>query len=90
MPGTTAGHALVCEVADGVDACFSDEGGWFVGEGVEEEAFEGSEGLGGEVVVEGEAGSVWGGCVVRLGLGWAEEEAAEEDEGEGAHLCGCG
>ena len=61
-----------------------------MGEGVEEEAFEGCEGLGGEVVVEGESGGVWGWGVVGLGLGWAEKKAAEENEGEGAHLCGGG
>ncbi len=75
-PWMAALHGIIGEVCDGVDGLAADDGSGLVEEGVEEDALEGLDGLGAEVVVERDALCVCG----------AEEEAAEEDEGEGAHL----
>lgn len=76
VPWAAALHGVVGEVCDGVDGLVAHDGGGFMEEGVEEDALEGGDGRCGELVVEREA--VWGGR--------AEEETAEEDEREGAHL----
>ena len=71
-------HGLIGEVGDGVDRLSADDGGGFMKERVKEDALECFYSLGTEMVVESDT----------LGGGGAEEEASEENEGEGAHLRG--
>lgn len=77
-PGMAAFHGIIEEVGDGIDRLSSDNCGRFMEEGVEEDSLESRDGLSPEVVVESDA----------LVCGGTEEETAEEDEGEGAHLGG--
>ncbi len=81
VPRPAALHRVVGQVAYCVDRFPTDRVDLLVQEGVEEDALNGGESLRRETIVEGHARRFR----ARTG-GSAEEEASEENEGEGTHL----